>query len=332
VNAITIALAGLLLLVIPTAVKAQFDYTNNPDGVSATITGYYGAGGSVTIPGSTNGLMVVSVGDAALEAVFDPPFGLSPSASITSIVVPDTVTYVGKDAFGFCNEMTNAALGAAVATIGDYAFVATRLPTVTIPASVTNIGVAPFEDCEDLLAISVAPGNPAFRSRNGVLFDSTGTNLMEFPGGAAGSYVVPATVSNLASYAFAFCHDLTNVCFTGNAPAADSTVFASSPNVKVYYLPGTTGWSAFAASTGLTPVPWTVNIPAASVTITPQTGQFGFTINGPANLTVAVEACTNLAAPAWTILQTVTLTNGTAPFTDPQWTNYPARFYGVGLP
>jgi hypothetical protein len=48
--------------------------------------------------------------------------------------------------------------------------------------------------------------------------------------------------------------------------------------------------------------------------------------------TVVVEACTNLANAAWQPLQTNTLTTGTASFSDPQWINYPARFYRLRSP
>jgi hypothetical protein len=60
--------------------------------------------------------------------------------------------------------------------------------------------------------------------------------------------------------------------------------------------------------------------------------QFGFNITGTNNYTVVVEACTNLACPVWTPLQTATLTNGSFYFSDPQWTNYSSRYYGLGLP
>jgi hypothetical protein len=40
----------------------------------------------------------------------------------------------------------------------------------------------------------------------------------------------------------------------------------------------------------------------------------------------------NPASPVWTPLQTNTLTNGSFYFSDPRWTNYPARFHGLGLP
>jgi hypothetical protein len=45
-----------------------------------------------------------------------------------------------------------------------------------------------------------------------------------------------------------------------------------------------------------------------------------------------VEACTNLANPVWSPLQTITLTGSPVYFSDPAWTNYPARFYGLGVP
>jgi hypothetical protein len=60
--------------------------------------------------------------------------------------------------------------------------------------------------------------------------------------------------------------------------------------------------------------------------------QFGFTITGPANISVTVQATTNLAGRSWTNLQSCTLTNGSIYFTDPGWTNYPGRFYRIAYP
>jgi len=60
-----------------------------------------------------------------------------------------------------------------------------------------------------------------------------------------------------------------------------------------------------------------------------QPGGFGFTISWATNASVVVQAATNLANPVWMPVSTNPLTNGTSYFSDPQWTNYPERFYRV---
>jgi hypothetical protein len=61
-----------------------------------------------------------------------------------------------------------------------------------------------------------------------------------------------------------------------------------------------------------------------------QTIQFGFILTGNSNLIVVVEASTNLVD--WQPVQTNTLTTGSAYFSDPQWTNYPSRYYRLRSP
>ena len=58
-----------------------------------------------------------------------------------------------------------------------------------------------------------------------------------------------------------------------------------------------------------------------------RTNQFGFTITGTSNLVIVVDASTNLANHKWAPVGTNTLANGSSYFSDPQWTNYPGRFY-----
>jgi hypothetical protein len=61
-------------------------------------------------------------------------------------------------------------------------------------------------------------------------------------------------------------------------------------------------------------------------------GQFQCEMVGPADTTIVVQTCTNLANPIWIPLVTNTLINGTNYFSDAQWTNYPSRFYRVSVP
>jgi hypothetical protein len=142
---------------------------------------------------------------------------------------------------------------------------------------------------------------------------------------------IPNSVTSIGQYAFNVCSNLTSIYFTGNAPSQtnDSTVFAGDP-ATVYYLPGTTGWGAL--FDGLPTAPWFLPNPLIlthSAGFGVQPGGFGFTISWATNVSVVVQAATNLANPVWIPVSTNTLTGGTNYFSDPQWTNYPARFYRI---
>jgi serpin B len=56
--------------------------------------------------------------------------------------------------------------------------------------------------------------------------------------------------------------------------------------------------------------------------------QFGFNVVST-NATLVVEACTNIAVGAWTPIQTLAVTNGSAHFSEPIQANSPRRFYRV---
>src|SRR4029078_3222437 len=107
------------------------------------------------------------------------------------------------------------------------------------------------------------------------------------------------------------------------------------PPLVLYYLPGAVGWTATVA--GRPTAPWVLPNPLILTgsrqffgVQTNGASSFGFRVSWAMNLSVVVEACTNLSAPSWTPLQT----NALAPsswfqFTNPGWTNYPNRFYRV---
>jgi hypothetical protein len=161
-------------VMLPAVVQAQLSYMDNGDG-TATITGCdQDYSGAVTIPDTTNGLMVSSIGDGAF-------YGCT---NLTSSTIPNSITNIGTAAFNSCLSLTN----------------------IAIPASVTSIGEYAFFYCTNLTAIEVNTTNPAYSSADGVLFNKDQTILMQFPFGKAGSYAIPGTVTNLADGAFGINH------------------------------------------------------------------------------------------------------------------------------
>ncbi len=221
--------------------------------------------------------------------------------ALSSVSIPGGVTSIPFRAFYVCSSLTNATIANGVTSIGEYAFFGTGLTGVIIPSSVTIIGPAAFQECMSLTSVTI-----------------------------------PSTVTNIGSVAFQDCRNLTNILFTGNAPTVGSDVFDGGYGAPpTYYLPGTTGWSySFWEPPGGGPsaVLWNPLIQTGDGSFGLRNNQFGFNITGTNNFTVVVEACTNLACPVWTPLTNVTLTNGSFYFSDPQWTNYPGRYYGLGFP
>jgi len=277
---------------VVSTVPVPFTYTTNNGTI--TITGYTGTGGAATIPATIDGLPVTSIGANAFNY----------NSSLTSITIPGSVTSIEDLAFALCYSLSSITIPDSVTSIGWAAFEEDPLTSVTIPSRVTSIGAAAFEDCINLTNVTILGSD-----------------------------------TSLEDYAFCGCSALTGVYFQGNAPILDGPfVFAataSSPGglATVYYLAGTTGWSLFDAHSFLSPaVLWNPQAQTSDGDFGVRANGFGFNIAGTANIPIVVEAATNLTSASWMPLQSCTLTNGLIYFSDPQWTNYRARFYRVRWP
>jgi hypothetical protein len=191
--------------------------------------------------------------------------------------------------------LTSVTIPNSVTRIEDYTFWGSGLTSVTIPDSVTIIWYDAFYNCTSLTNATIGNG-----------------------------------VTNIGDSVFYNCTSLTGVYFQGNAPSVGPYVFNGDNNATIYYLPGTTGWGPTFA--GRPTALWQPAIQVNDTSFGVRTNQFGFTITWASGMDVVVEACTNLANPIWSPVGTNTLTGGSSYFSDPDWTNYPARFYRLRSP
>ncbi|MEJ0091261.1 MAG: leucine-rich repeat domain-containing protein [Limisphaerales bacterium] len=240
--------------------------------------------GTVAIPSS-----VTSIDDEAFSGC----------GNLTNIALPAGVTNIGNLAFGYCHSLKGLAIPQNVANIGDGAFRScVALTNISIPAGVLNIGAQAFWYCTGLTNISVSPLNPNYSSVEGVLFDKAVTTIEQYPGGRAGAYTLPSSVTNIPAYGFYYSPFLTSVTIPGGVKQIGENAFDymdALTNVSLseglasignYAFAGTglyhlilpasltnIGYGAFSACTNLT-----------SVTIPPRVLDLGYTFGGDLNL------------------------------------------------
>lgn len=122
---------------------------------------------------------------------------------------------------------TSFSLPSNVTTITPYAFYGSRLTSASINKEVTSIGEDAFGNCTNLTSITVDGDNANYSANGGVLFNKAGKELICYPAGKTGeSYTVGASVSTIATHAFAY-----NPCLNAvTIPTATTSIGAGAFN------------------------------------------------------------------------------------------------------
>ena len=144
----------------PTPVPFTYTVANG----SITITGYTGPGGAVTVPSEIDCLPVTRIGLAAFSGT-----------SVTSVTIPDSVSYIGDDAFWYCLVLTNVYIGSGVTEILSGAFDSCSLLTsVYFKGNAPIAGLSLFWD-DNEATVYYLPGTtgwgPTFVGRPTVLWN-----------------------------------------------------------------------------------------------------------------------------------------------------------------
>ena len=158
-------------------------------------------------------------------------------SSVKTVVIPDSVTSIGRWAFGYCESLTS----------------------VTIPDSVTSIGDEAFNNCTRLTSITVKEGNPKYSSDEyGVLFNKDKTLLIQYPiGNKRTSYTIPDSVTSIGDWAFAQCTGLTSVTIGNSVTSIGEAAFWLCTSLTSVTIPNSVtsiGSSAFSMCVSLTSV------------------------------------------------------------------------------
>ena len=122
---------------------------------------------------------------------------------LTAIEIPSSVTTIEGCAFSSCDGLKSMIIPNGVTTIGNWAFLAcSELERLSIPASVTTIGRDIVQTCFKLSAIDVDSANAKFASKDGVVYSKDMTELLIYPQGKTGDFVIPDGVVKIGKAAF----------------------------------------------------------------------------------------------------------------------------------
>lgn len=201
-----------------------------------------GATVSMTIPNS-----VTSIGDNA--------FGWC--RGLTSMTIPNSVTSIGTNGFAFCSGLKSLIIGNSVTSIGNWAFMdCSGLTTLTIPNSVTSIGDYAFRQCGGLTEISVGKDNPSYCSVDGVLYNKDVSTIICCPP-AISSISIPNSVTSIEVGAFADCRKLTSLTIPNSVDTIWGEAFRYCTELTSITIPNSVtflGGGAFSYCSALTSV------------------------------------------------------------------------------
>jgi hypothetical protein len=294
----------------PGIISAQghvFTYVRDNGGI--IITGYSGPGGTVPIPNAVAGLPVTAITNSVFATL----------TSLTGVSFPDTVTSLSGGTFEGCTSLQNVILPPKLTRISELTFFdCASMTNVTISTSVTNIGRSAFGYCTSLTNLTI-PGSVTSIGESAFGGCTNLTNL-----------TIPGSVTSMGDYIFGECANLMGLYFRENAPSVGLYIFTNCNNVTVYYLSGTTGWGPTFG--GRPAVLWNPQVQTGDAMFGVRQNGFGFNIGGMPDVPLLIEGSTGFVGQPWVSLQTCTLTNGSIYFNDPQWTNYPGRFYRIRSP
>ncbi len=169
---------------------------------------------------------------------------------LTSIVIPNSVKTIAKEAFNTCYKLTSVTIGNSVTTIEEAAFNGCRvLETLTIPSSVTSIEKGAFAGCGiTSLVIEDAPvslGYNAFGTCKNLVSVDLGNNIK-----IIGSYAfydcdklpsitIPNSVTEIGDWAFNWCDELMEVISLIETPFETPTYVFNDDNYNkaTLYVP-----------------------------------------------------------------------------------------------
>ncbi len=198
-----------------------FEYSLD-DANRATITSYKGNVSALSIPKTLDGYTVVGIDSYVFQN----------NKQLRVVVIPDSVTEIGGNAFSNCANLSRVSLSKKLTCIRSNAFYnCDSLTEVEIPKSLQSVGMVnysysgPFSNCDELKNIKFEEGTTQIVS---YLFEKC-TGLEEI--------TIPDTVTFIGGAAFSECAELRKVSIADSVTEIGSSAFSDCPKLTDINIP-----------------------------------------------------------------------------------------------
>lgn len=235
-------------------VNPASDFAYTADGGEVTITDYVGTSEHVLIPDTIDGLPVTALGHRAFY-----------EKTVTTVVVPDSVTEIGAACFSGDNYLVSLKLPDGLkrlppaslescmrlydfdlpqslekiySSVFEFNYYLTHL---TLPSSLTEIEQLNFIGLYGLQSLTLAEDNAAFKldETNGLLMTADGTRLLHCFSDIvpAEEIILPEGVKIVDPFAFHYDYDVKRVVLPEGVETIGAMAFAMCPNLTEIVIP-----------------------------------------------------------------------------------------------
>ena len=146
-------------------------------------------------------------------------------SSLTSINIPSSVTWIGRDAFSGCSSLTSVIIPSSVTKIESDTFLGcSSLTSVNIPSSVKSIGERAFLGCSSLTSVNIPSSVKSIGERA-----FSGCSSLK-------SVNIPSSVKSIGERAFSGCSSLTSVNIPLRVTSIGESAFENCSGLRSIYV------------------------------------------------------------------------------------------------